>query len=453
MKYSVKFIIFTFSLIPFFSPIQGQQLVDKVIARVGSEYISLSDVEEEYQYAKVNDKTITDEARCALLQSIIAQKVLIYQAKLDSVEVSDDEVEAQLDLRFSSILRQMNGDEEFFKEYYGASIKEMKERYRDDQKQKILAERMQYKLISEVDITPDEVLEYFNQIPQDSLPFLSSEVVISELVVEPQVNEIERAKALAEAEEVYAKIKEGQDFATLAKAYSDDTESAKRGGDLGFATRGTYVPDFEAAVFGMEANEISDIIETEFGFHIIKQIERRGNRVKASHILISPLKTIIDEIRAKELLDSIRTLIIADSITFEEAVKKHSIKEMPSYSNSGKLKNPATGTNFFETKDLDYDTYFAIENLQVGEISKIVEMKNFRGGKMYRILKLQSKSKPHRANLKEDYDKITLYAKESKKNQYFAEWLEAKMGETFIQVDPLFFSCPALQQYVKGVRP
>ncbi len=426
-----------------------QQLVDKVVARVGSEFISLSDIEEEYQYTKSVEPNLTVDAKCGIMQSAIAQKVLIYQAKLDSVEVSDTEVESQLDLRFSSILRQMNGDENFFKEYYGATVKEMKDRYRDDQKQKILAERMQYQLIDEVKITPAEVLVFFNQIPTDSLPYLNSEVELSEIMIEPQVNVIERDKALKEAEEVLEKLKAGEDFEKLAKAHSDDPESGKRGGDLGFAKRGSYVPEFEAAVFGMEIGELSDIVETEYGFHIIQQQERRGNSVKARHILIAPLKTIVDEIKAKLLLDSVRTLLINDSLSFESGVKKYSMKDVPSYSNNGKLKNPATGTNFFETKDLDPDTYFAIESLKIGDISEVIEIKNFRGEKVYKILKLQSKTKPHRSNLKEDYDKISYFAKESKKTQYFNAWLDDKVANTYITIDPIFASCPNLADWIK----
>jgi peptidyl-prolyl cis-trans isomerase SurA len=333
----------------------------------------------------------------------------------------------------------MNGDEEFFREYYGATVTEMKDRYRDDQKQKILAERMQYQLIDQVRITPAEVKQFFYNIPTDSLPYLNSEVELAELLIKPTVNQIEREKALKEAEELYEKILNKDDFAELAKKHSDDIASGKKGGDLGYAKRGTYVPEFEAAVFTLKENEISEIVETEYGFHIIQQITRRGNSVKARHILVAPQITTQDELDAKLKLDSVRNLILHDSISFEFAVKKFSLKDMPSYSNNGKLKNPANGTNFFETKDLDPDTYFAIDDL-----SDVMEIKNFKNEKIYRIVKLQSKTKPHKANLKEDYDKISYFAKESKKSQYFGNWLEEKIKGTFITIDPMFDNCPNL---------
>lgn len=446
-----KYIIACIALFVITSTIEAQ-LVDKVIAKIGSEFISLSDIEEEYQYARQTEPTLTEDAKCGIVQSAIAQKVLIYQAKLDSVEVSDAEVESQLDLRFQSVLRQMNGDEAYFKEYYGASVNEMKDRYREEQKQKILAERMQFQLIQEVSITPSEVLEFFNNIPTDSLPFLNSEVEIAEIMVEPVVNDIERQKALDEAKEVYEKLLAGEDFAELAKIHSDDPGSGQKGGDLGYAKRGIYVPEFEGAVFGLKEGEMSEIVETEYGFHIIQQIDRRGNNVKARHILFAPLKTIADEIKAKNLLDSVRTLLVNDSLTFEAAVKQYSISDLPSYSNNGKVKNPTNGTNFFETKDLDPDTYFAIEDLSLEEITPVLEVKSLRGDKMYRIVKLQSKTKPHRANLKEDYDKISYFAKESKKSQYFSEWLDEKIGMTFIKIDPIYASCPNLSQWIES-RP
>ena len=436
---SLSLILFTVHFL------NGQQLlVDKVICKVGSEFITLSDIEEEFQYAKAAQTDLTDDARCGLLESAIAQKVLIYQAKLDSVEVSDDEVEQQLTLRFESILRQMNGDEQFFKEYYGATVNEMKDRYRDDQRQKILAERMQFQLIQDISITPAEVNEFFYDIPTDSLPYIGSEVEIAEIMVEPKVNQVEREKALLEAEDLYAQIQAGADFGELAKKHSDDIESGKKGGDLGYARRGSYVPEFEAAVFTLGENEISEIVETEYGFHIIQQIKRRGNSVKARHILVAPQITSADQLLAKNKLDSIRQLILDDSLSFQQAVKKFSLEDLPSYSNNGKLKNPSNGTNIFETKDLDPDTYLAIDELEVGGISEVMEIKNFRGEKLYRIVTLQSKSKPHRANLKEDYDKISYFAKESKKSLYFGEWLERKVGETFIKIDPMFQQCPNL---------
>lgn len=425
------------------SQLFGQSyLVDKVIAKVGSEYILLSDIEEEYAYAKSKNPTLSKDVKCSVLENMIAQKLIIYQAKIDSVEITDAEVNTQLDYRFESILRQMNGDEAFFEEYYGATVSEMKERYRDDQKQQILAEKMQHKLMGEIEITPKEVEAFYNKIPLDSLPYFKSEMEISEIVMTPKVNPASRQKALDKITDLRNKIIAGTiTFEEAASKNSMDPGSALRGGDLGFAKRGVYVPEFEATVFSLKKDEISDVIETEFGFHIIQLLERRGNAVKARHILIKPEITSDDLEKTKLKLDTIRSKILADSTTFAAAVKKYSLKSLPSYANGGRVKNYNSNNTFFAADDLDPDTYFAVYSLKPGEIAKPILYAMPDGQKAYRLLQLNSISKPHRANLKEDYDKIANFAKESKKHEYFLKWLQEKRKETYIHIDPLFKDC------------
>jgi len=426
-------------------------LVDKVIAKIGSEFILLSDVEEQYAYSLTQDPTLDVDIKCQILDGLIAQKLIIYQAKLDSVVVMDQEVEAQLNLRFDNVLRQMNGDEEFFRDYYGASVVEMKERYREDQKQQILAERMQMKLINSVTITPAEVQQFYDAIPKDSLPYLDSEVELGEIVIKPQVNDNQKEVAREKLSRIREKIMSGEkSFEEMALKYSMDPGSGARGGDLGFAKRGTYVPEFEAAVFSLDADEISEVIETEFGFHVIKMLERRGNSVRARHILIKPNITEGDHKIAKDLLDSVRTLIEADSISFQNAVKRYSDKKAESYNNNGRIKNRATGNNFFRTDQLDYEAYIEIIDLKVGQLTNVLAGKDLTGEPQYRILQLQSMTEPHQANLEQDYSKISQFAKEGKKSEYFSSWVEEKMKETYIELNPLYEYCDNLKQYVKS---
>lgn len=430
------------------SALAQPKIVDKVVARVGSELILLSDLEEQYQYLAKQQGGATPDLRCNIMENVIAQKVIIYQAQLDSVEVLPAELEAQLDYRFETILRQMNGDEAFFKEYYGFTVAEMRDRVRDDQMQQILAEKMQGKLISQVTVTPKEVEAFYEKIPYDSLPYLNAEVEISEIVVKPQVNAEQRQVTLDRISEVLVDIQEGNiDFEEAAKKYSADG-SAKVGGDLGWAKRGVYVPEFEAVAFQLSKGEMSDVVETEFGFHIIQLIERRGNSIHARHILMTPAITIDDEEKAKALLDSVKTLVMVDSMSFELAVKRHSLEDLPSYGNSGRVKNPKTGNTFFETGDLDPDVYFEIVDLDPGEISDIIEVTDMRGNTMYKVVKLISETKPHKANLQQDYNKIALFAKDNKKTQYFNEWVTEKMDETYIKVDRGYDYCDNLIRWI-----
>jgi peptidyl-prolyl cis-trans isomerase SurA len=423
------------------------QLVDKVVAKIGSEYILLSEVEEEYAYAKSKDPSITDNIKCTIIDNMIANKLVVYHAKVDSVEITDEDVETQLSYRFDAILQQMNGDESFFEEYYGATVEQMKDRYRDDQRQKILADKMQYKLMSEIDITPKEVEKFYNNLHIDSLPYFKSELEISEIVMIPLVNDVERKKALDKITDLRNKIVSGEmTLGAVATKHSQDPGSALREGDLGFTKRGSYVAEFEAAVFSLAKDEISEPIETKFGFHIIQLIERRGNSVRARHVLIKPEITSEDLAKTKNKLDSVRTLIATDSMKFEAAVRKYSDKETPSYSFSGRVKNQNTNNTFFAADDLDPDTYFAVFDLKPNQISKVLEIQMPTGEKAFRLVQLNSKSKPHKASIQEDFDKLTDFAKNSKKNEFFIEWLHNKRKETYIKIDDMFAGCNNLKQ-------
>ncbi len=431
---------------------QERLVIDRVIAKVGGEIILLSDVEEQYSYLKDNAVDIDESAKCELLENIIAQKMFIHHAKLDSIVVTDEEVNSQLDFRFDNVLAQMNGDEEFFQEYYGATVQEMKEKYRDDQKEQILLERMQQSLIANVNITPEEVQEYYTSVPTDSLPFLSSEVEISEIVYEPKVNPQEEKKALDLITNIRERIvNDGESFEELARTYSMDG-SAQGGGDLGFAKRGSYVADFEAAAYSLKKDEISEIVQTEFGFHIIQMIERRGNKIHVRHILIIPEITDADLEKSRLELDSIQNEIVIDSMSFETAVRLHSVESSPSYGFGGRMKNPKSGDTFFETGDLPPDIYFAIDTMSVGQISSPLEYTTPRGEKLYRIIKLDSRSSPHRVSIDQDYDRIKIMAKEGKKSQYMAEWIDEKYNKTFIEIEEDYRGCSNLDKWIrKGI--
>ncbi len=428
---------------------QDSLVIDRVVARVGGEIILLSDVEEQFSYIKDNTPDIDENTRCEILESTIAQKMIIHHAKVDSIEVGDAEVDAQLDYRFDNILAQMNGDEEFFQSYYGATIVEMKEKFRDDQKQQILMERMQQSLIARIDITPKEVQAFYKSIPVDSLPYLKSEVEISELVIEPKVNEEERQIALDKITDIKKQITEdGKPFEEMAKRFSMDG-SAANGGDLGFAKRGNYVADFEAAAYSLKKGELSDIVESEFGFHIIELIERRGNRIHVRHILIKPTITDDDLELAENKLKGIIAEIEMDSITFKEAVRKFSMEVAPSYSNGGRMKNPKSGNTFFETSDLTPDIFFAIDTLTLHGITDPIEYTTPSGETLYRVIKLDTRTSPHRASLETDYDRIKQIAKNSKKNEYMADWIDKKYQKTYIEVEGIYSSCPNLAKWGK----
>ena len=433
--------------------LQAQAVVlDKVIAKVGNEFVLHSEVEE--QYALWSERGIVpDNARCTILESMLVSNLLVHRAQIDSVAVPDAEIDADLNKRMEHILAMMGNDHTQFEEYYGMTVSDAKEMNRNDLRKKLYAERMQSQIVQDIKVTPSEVIDYFRQIPKDSLPYFNSEVELGEIVYRPPINDAERAKAIARAEQVLLELRDGASFADLARQYSDDRGSASQGGDLGWAARGTLVPEFEAAAYKLATDEVSPIIETEFGFHIIKLLQpRRGNSIRAQHILIKPGITDKDLEKARERLLEIRELIMSDSLTFVEAVKEYSDKKAQSYTNGGRMTNPQTGNTFFETdpEHLDADIFFAIDTIDVGEITGPVEFRAQNGDIIFKLFQLQSRTPPHRANLSQDYSRIQEAARQSKRNQAFNEWIDEHIQNTYIIVDEHYRGCSNLKQWRVG---
>ena len=432
-----------------------REVIDKVVATVGGELVLLSEVEEQRALMASQQPNLPEDIRCNIMDQVMANKLLLNQSKLDSIVVGDEEVEAQLDARIERILGFMNNDVNQFEEYYGQSINEVKAQFREDLKNQLLVERMRGQIMASVTVTPSEVKTFFGSIPQDSLPYFNSEVEIGEIVYKPEINKEEREKAISLLEELRERIVDlGEDFSELAGKYSDDG-SARAGGDLGWAKRGRYVPEFEAAAFRLEKDEVSPVIESMFGFHIIQMLERRGNSIRVRHILIKPEVTDADLELAKAHLDSVRQLITEDSMSFSFAVKRFGNDEQQSYNNDGRMVNPATGNTFFEIGDLDPDIYFTVDTMDVTNVSAPFMFRDPTGERYFRIVQLQSRSSPHKADLGKDYSKIQLAAIEAKKNDFINDWIEDMVEATYIDIDPMFGTCPVLRKWTvdRDARP
>lgn len=447
------FILALFTLLTLSGTAQKRAILDKVVAIVGGEIILLSDLEEQYAYLESQRGVLPPNARCTVLDNIMLNKLLLNQAKLDSVVVSDAEVEDEINARIDRILTYMNNDIATFENYYGQTIAEVRDQMREDQKNQVITQRMQAKIQSGITITPSEVKAFFNRIPRDSLPYFNAEVEISEIVYKPKVNPDERRRAIEKLESLRKRIVEGgEDFGALARKFSDDGGSARADGNLGWTKRGVFVPAFEAAAYKLEKGEISPVVETEFGFHIIQLLDRRGNTINTRHILIKPEITREDQQLAYRFLDSVRTLILNDSISFSLAVKRFGHKEVQSYNNDGRMVNPASGNSFFQVNELDPDVYFAIDTLKVGDISKPFEFDGPDGETYYRIVKLLSRVPPHRASLAQDYSKIQKAAIEAKKAEALSQWVAEKIGSTYIFIDPAYANCRDLEKWHSGLR-
>ncbi len=429
-------------------PARGQDtiILDKIIVKMGGEVIFHSDVEEQMSMMRERKGNPGSAERCIILESLMAQAMLVHYAKIDSVEVTDEEVEAEIDQRMNQILAMMNNDRKMFQEVYNQTVNEMREQVRDDMRRKLLADRMQQQIINSVEVTPSEVLEYYNQIPKDSLPYFNAEVEIAELVIFPEVNAEEKQKALNRVNDIKQQLEAGADFAELARKYSDDG-SGREGGNLGWTSRGNFVPEFEAAAFQLEKGELSDVVETEFGFHLIELIDRRGNSISTRHILIRPRITDADLQATRNKLDSIRHLVEIDSLTFAEAVYKFGDKRVQSFSNNGRMINQATANTFFETRDVDSEIFFAIDTIEVGDITPPIEYRTQLGDYSYKIVQLQGRSTAHQANLQQDYSRIQQAARDSKRNQAFSDWIDKRVNDTYIMIDPRYQDCPNITRW------
>jgi len=436
---------------------QEREVIDKVVGVVGNELILLSDLEEQYNYISEQQGVLPENFRCNIMDNLLANGLLLSRAKLDSIPVTDEEVETQLTARFDQILNLMNGDPEQFQAYYGQTIPQMREKMRNELKNQMLVERMRESIISAITVTPAEVRAFFEQVPVDSLPYFNSEVELAEIVYKPKVNDVEKEKARTKLEEIKTRIEEGEDFAELAKLYSDDLGSGRAGGDLGWAKRGSYVQEFEAAAYNLEKDEMSALVESTFGFHLIQMLERRGNNIHLRHILVKPEITDEDLKLADEELAKVRDLIVTDSITFSQGVKKYSDEDQQSYTNDGNLVNNATGNTFYEIGDLDPEIYFTIDTMEVGDVSSPFAFRSGPNETSYRIVFLKSRTKPHKASLETDYTKIKMAAIEQKKSTELNNWVKETVGETYIQVDNRYDFCPLIQQWtgreVKEIKP
>jgi peptidyl-prolyl cis-trans isomerase SurA len=430
------------------------ELIDKVVAKIGDEYILLSEIEEQFASAKDQKATLPDNYRCMIFDQILVNKLILNQAKIDSIFPKDDEVETQLTARFDKILDYMGGNTDQFIQYYGQTPEAMKEQMREDMRDQLIVDKMRAKILSDIIVTPSEVRTFFSKIPKDSLPYFNQEVEIAEIIMKPKANDVEKEKAKKQLEEFRDQIVNGKTpFEDLAKKHSQDPGSGREGGDLGWAKRGKFVPEFEAQAFRLEEGGMSQVFESDFGFHILQLIERRGNNIHCRHILIKPEMTDADFTKAKMTLDSVRLAVLRDSMPFSVAVKQYSDKNTQSYHSDGRMTNPASGNNTFETRDLDPDSYFAVDTMKVGRICAPLEVASPSGEKYYRVVKLLSKSSPHKANLSQDYNKIQTAAVESKKNDRLMKWIEDKSHNTYINIDPMFKYCPNLEKWGKKVKP
>jgi peptidyl-prolyl cis-trans isomerase SurA len=378
-----------------------------------------------------------------VLEGLVLNKMMVAKAEIDSVVVEDSDIDRDLDMRMSQIIGQFGGDEKMIEKYYKKSIEEFKEELRENVKEQLIVQKMRSNMTEGVTVTPAEVKKFFKNIPKDSLPYFSTEVTIGQIVKKPEISKEEKDRIEALLMRIRQKALDGKDFQELARQYSQGP-TGPRGGNLGMIKRGQMVPKFEAAALKLKEGEISMPVQTQFGFHLIQLVERRGNEYNARHILIQPKYSDKDFEKAAHFLDSLRTLIMTDSVSFEKLAKKFS-EDKATASNGGYLRG-SSGANRVLVSELDPSLFFTIDTMKVGTISKPLKFTMPDGTSAMRIIYYKDKIKPHQANLKDDYQKIYVAALNAKKTKVMSEWFKSAKDDVFIEIDPDYKSCRILQE-------
>lgn len=419
---------------------QETQVIDRVVAVVGQNIILQSDIEAQYIQYRLQGgiKGSASSIRCEILEDQMFRKLMLNQAEMDSITVTDEQVDSEVDRMVSYFISQL-GSQENLEKYYKKTMPEIREELFRMRKEQLLVEQVEHAMLANVEITPSEVKRFYQNMPKDSIPMVNSKYEIAQLVKKPPITLDQKLEVKDRLYKMRKRILEGERFSTLALLYSEDPGSAKKGGELGFKGKGEFVPEFEAAAFNLRDGEISEVVETEYGFHIIQMIERKGDFVNVRHILLT-VKVDPEVLQmAYDQLDSIAELIHNDSLTFDEAVRRFSDEK--DKINGGILVNPVTGGTLFDASELDQQVSAAVNKMKVGEISAPVPMKTSDNKDACRLLYLRKKTAPHQANLKDDYILIRDMAMQKKREEIINKWIANKSGKAYIKVDEDFRDC------------
>lgn len=426
--------------------------MDKVLAVVGDNIILLSDVEAQYQQMVTQQQgaEVPLDAKCMIFDNLLLEKLFLSQAILDSVTTAPEEIESELDRRVKYFIS-VFGSKEKLEEYYGKSILELKDDFKEDIEKQLVADKMRAKAFSGLKVTPAEVKSFFEKIPKDSVPYFNSELEIGQLVMFPKVSAYSKEFARKKIQDIREEIIKGADFSVKAIQYSEDPGSYRDGGNLGMIERGELVPEFEAVAYKLKEGEISDVVETPFGYHLIIVDEKRGDKLKVRHILIKPKINRSDLTLVRDRMDSIHHQLMVDSLSWREAVNQYSEDE-PSKAIGGLMTNVKTGNTYFEKADIDGTLIFTIDRMKVGEYSEVLSYPaQDRTGETKegcRIIWLKSETQPHKASLEQDYAKIQSAAKAEKQQRQLEQWLKLHKSKNFVRIDDDMKNCTQMEKWL-----
>jgi len=422
--------------------LKAQQLVESVAGTVGNEVIYLSDVEHDAVSAMVQgDRTPLSRLRCKIFEDMLIQKLFLDQARIDSIIVSEPQVESEVNMRLNDFIVRA-GSEKALEEYFKKSMLEIKMDLTKTMVSQQTVSEVQSKIAEKIAVTPSDVKRYFQGIPKDSLPLVPAKVELSIIQLDPPSGEENKLAARQKLLELRSRILAGESFSTLAILYSEDTESAKQGGELGFMMKGQLEKEFADEAWSLNKNSVSRIVETKFGFHIIQMIERKGDMLNLRHILRKPQVLPDDAIKTMERLDSIANKIRKDSITFAKAAIFYS-SHKDSRINGGKLvkNNPNSRETWHTLEELDKETYVIVREMKIKEISRPFKTIDENGNIVFRIVKVDNQMPAHVVDLKNDYQELFNATLQNKRIKTYQEWINKKIGITYIKISEEFKTC------------
>jgi len=418
-------------------------VVDKIIAKVDNFIVIKSELESAYQGYIAEGNPQSEEAKCQLFNRLIMNKLMVAKAAIDSVLVTDFEVDQNTGQRMNAILQNSGNSPEELERRYGKSLEQIRVELREQIREQLLSREMTERIHKDLKITPAEVKRFFHKIPTDSLPFYSSDVEIGQIVKVAKISNSQKAEAKGRLSEIRERILGGEDFNALAQKYSEDPSARSNGGEMGFVGRGAMVPQFEAMGFKLRKGEISQPFESAFGIHIMQLIDRRGNEYNSRHILLLGNPSQEDINRAENYLDSLRRKIVKDSIKFEYAAKEYS-DDIATKGRGGYFTDQDGGIRV-SMREIDPVVYLAVDTMKLGSISKSLAYRTEEGKEAVRILYFKAKIPPHQANLDDDWHRIQSAALAEKKDKIIEKWFKKSRQDVFINIDPSYSYCKILE--------
>ncbi len=419
------------------------QVIDEIVAQVGDNVVLLSDVEAQKLQLKSQGADITSNTKCEILEELLYEKLLLNQAEVDSIEITDGQVNAEMENRLRTIEQQI-GSREKLEDFYGKSYTQIKEEFREVIRDRMMSQEMERQITQDITVSPEDVQEFFKSIPKDSIPYINEKIAIQQIVVYPKITQTSKNDVIEQLRKWRTDILEGnRSFSAVATVHSEDQGSRRQGGKIE-ATRGMMVKPFEAAAFSLQVGEISDVVETQYGYHIIKLLDRKGDNYTIQHILMSPEVGSEELSTAAALIDECYSRLQRNEITWKEAVLEYS-EDDDTRQNQGNLSNPYTGDQYWDVSQInqiDPQIFGLVNGMKLGDLSQpalYTDQKNRKEG--VRIVRIKDRTEPHVANLKDDYNFIKKASENDKKSKKITEWVNSSIGKTYIRISENLEGC------------